>query len=110
MGPAGTSSGAISIQHIPGRRIHLPRRAAAQDERRLWKMGLGCERRCLRAVPSSPTLGLAREYPARLAVGFHRQALPQQLVPHPPPFRAEYLLYISDPGPGFRASVITNVY
>jgi len=69
---AGAPGGDLVIQHLPGRRIHLSRYLATQDEGRLWKMGLGRERRPLRVVSSSPAMGLAREYPVRFVIRLHR--------------------------------------
>src|SRR5688572_5828766 len=100
MEPAGAPGVALDLQHLPGRRIPLSRGLAAKDERRLRTVGLGRERGCLWSVSSPSALGSAREYPARSAISFHGQALPQQLVPHPPALRAECLFHRSDPGTG----------
>ena len=78
---------------------------ATQDERRLWEMGLGGERRALRAVSSPHALELAWKYPCRFTVCIHGQALPQQLVPHHFTFRPECILPFPDPGPRSRFGV-----
>jgi hypothetical protein len=100
MEPIGTHGHGISIQQFLGRRIPIPWCAASKDAGRLWKLGLGRERRYVRAVSSPPAVERALEYPVWFAGGIRRQALPYQLVPHHSPFRAGYLFHRTDPGTG----------
>ena len=61
--------GLIAIQQLPERVIPVSRRVAAQDERRLWEMGLGGKRVYLRRISPAHAVGYPWQYPVRLVDG-----------------------------------------